>query len=176
MSKDCQLSFRNKAWSPYVVGVLIGLLQIPAFMLIHTALGASSSFVTAAADILRVFDPAVGEIKYAAKHFDGGKNFWQLTMVISIALGAFISAYFSKSLKKENSPVWNKALKNYSKGKRFLMAFIGGFVVLMGSRIADGCTSGHGVSGIAQLAIGSTVAIVFMFVGGFITAKFFNKI
>ncbi len=36
----------DKAWSPYAAGILIGLLQIPAFLIIETALGASSSYVT----------------------------------------------------------------------------------------------------------------------------------
>ena len=36
----------KQAWSPYLAGVVIGLLQIPAFLLIETALGASSSYVT----------------------------------------------------------------------------------------------------------------------------------
>ena len=39
----------RQAWSPYVAGIVIGLLQIPAFLLIETALGASSSYVTSAA-------------------------------------------------------------------------------------------------------------------------------
>ena len=36
----------HKAWSPYAAGIVIGLLQIPAFLIIETALGASSSYVT----------------------------------------------------------------------------------------------------------------------------------
>ena len=40
-------SLTDRVWSPYVAGVIIGLLQIPAFLLADTALGASSSFVTA---------------------------------------------------------------------------------------------------------------------------------
>ena len=35
------MTLRDKAWSPYAAGVLIGLLQIPAFLLIETALGTS---------------------------------------------------------------------------------------------------------------------------------------
>jgi hypothetical protein len=35
----------KKAWSPYAAGIVIGLLQIPAFLIIETALGASSSYV-----------------------------------------------------------------------------------------------------------------------------------
>lgn len=42
------LSLTSKAWSPYVAGIVIGLLQIPAFLLIETALGASSSYVRSA--------------------------------------------------------------------------------------------------------------------------------
>ena len=47
---------------------------------------------------------------------------------------------------------------------------VGGFLMLFGARIADGCTSGHGISGMAQLAVGSTVAVAAMFVGGIATA------
>ena len=42
-------------------------------------------------------------------------------------------------------------------------------------RIADGCTSGHGVSGIAQLAIGSFIAVTAMFGAGIITANLIYK-
>ena len=41
---------------------------------------------------------------------------------------------------------------------------------MLGARIADGCTSGHGLSGMAQLAVGSTVAVAAMFAGGITTA------
>ena len=54
--------------------------------------------------------------------------------------------------------------------KRYAIAFIGGFVMLFGARIADGCTSGHGLSGMAQFAVGSTVAIAAMFAGGIAAA------
>jgi uncharacterized membrane protein YedE/YeeE len=42
--------------------------------------------------------------------------------------------------------------------------------MLLGARIADGCTSGHGLSGMAQLSVGSTVAVAAMFAGGIATA------
>ena len=47
----------DKAWSPYVAGVVIGLLQIPAFLMIETALGTSSSYVTVGAAIAGWIDP-----------------------------------------------------------------------------------------------------------------------
>ena len=37
--------------------------------------------------------------------------------------------------------------------KRFLVAFIGGFLVLIGARLAGGCTSGHMMSGMMQTSL-----------------------
>jgi hypothetical protein len=42
--------------------------------------------------------------------------------------------------------------------------------MLFGARLADGCTSGHGLSGLAQLSVGSTIAVAAMFAGGIATA------
>jgi hypothetical protein len=62
------MSLFDKAWSPYAAGILIGLLQIPAFLIIETALGASSSYVTVGAAIASLIDPSLLNIEYAAKH------------------------------------------------------------------------------------------------------------
>ncbi len=42
----------------------------------------------------------------------------------------------------------------------------GGFLIGFGSRYAGGCTSGHAISGIADLQLPSLVAVIFFFVGG----------
>ena len=77
----------DKAWSPYVAGILIGLLQIPAFLIIETALGASSSYVTVGAGIAGLFDPSLLNIDYVARHVAANaKNLWQVALVAGIAL------------------------------------------------------------------------------------------
>eukprot|EP00656_Telonema_subtile_P010093 TRINITY_DN1481_c0_g1_i3.p1 TRINITY_DN1481_c0_g1~~TRINITY_DN1481_c0_g1_i3.p1 ORF type:complete len:232 (-),score=36.03 TRINITY_DN1481_c0_g1_i3:203-898(-) len=43
---------------------------------------------------------------------------------------------------------------------------VGGVLMLLGSRMADGCTSGHGLSGMACLGLKSFVAVGAMFGGG----------
>ena len=164
------ISPTEKSWSPYVAGVVIGLLQIPTFVLMGTALGASSSFVTVGAHIASVFDPAAAQIKYFASHMWGAKNWWQVALVAGIALGAFVSMRLSGARRKAISPIWAQALGTSSPGRRYAIAFLAGFVMLLGARIADGCTSGHGLSGVAQLAVGSTVAVAAMFCGGIVTA------
>jgi uncharacterized membrane protein YedE/YeeE len=166
------MSLFDKAWSPYAAGILIGLLQIPAFLIIETALGASSSYVTVGAAIASLVDPSLLNIEYAAKHVAvNAKNYWQVALVAGIALGAFTSMKLSGAAREPISPIWTKALGSSSAGLRYAVAFIAGFLMLFGARIADGCTSGHGLSGMAQLSVGSTIAVAGMFAGGIATAS-----
>lgn len=167
---------RDKAWSPYPAGVLIGLLQIPAFLLINTALGASSSYVTVAAHLAAFFDPAVTGIQYAAKHMEGAKNWWQVALVAGIALGAFLSARLSGTVRGGFSPVWTRTVGARTTAGRAAMGFAGGFLMLLGARIADGCTSGHGISGMAQLSVGSFIAVGAMFAGGILAAMMMKRV
>lgn len=164
------LRLSDRAWSPYLAGALIGLLQVPAFLLLGTALGASSSYVTVSASVAEFVDPAIRELAYAGKYLDGAKNWWQVALVAGIALGAFVSARLSGALRGRVSPVWAQALGTRHQGVRFALAFLGGFLLLSGARLADGCTSGHGISGMAQLAVSGFVAVAAMFAGGIATA------
>lgn len=164
-------SLFDKAWSPYVAGVVIGLLQIPAFLLIETALGASSSYVTIGGLIASFVDPSILRIDYVSRHIAAtGKNWWQVALVVGIAVGAFFSMKLSGAHRHPVSPIWKRALGSASPAYRYAVAFAGGFFMLLGARIADGCTSGHGLSGTAQLAVGSMVAVAAMFAGGIATA------
>ncbi|HKO16411.1 MAG TPA: YeeE/YedE thiosulfate transporter family protein [Gemmatimonadaceae bacterium] len=48
----------------------------------------------------------------------------------------------------------------------------GGFLVGFGASYAGGCTSGHGVMGLATLQLASLIAIVAIFAGGLLTTYF----
>jgi len=164
-------SLRQKAWSPYLAGIVIGLLQVPAFLLIPTALGASSSYVTVGGYLAALVDPAVTQIDYVAKHMAlSGKNWWQVALVVGVAIGAFASMRLSGAKRRPISPIWSRALGTSNPAVRYAVAFGAGFIMLFGARLADGCTSGHGLSGMAQMAVSSTIAVTFMFVGGIAAA------
>ncbi|KAH7410598.1 hypothetical protein BKA64DRAFT_358074 [Cadophora sp. MPI-SDFR-AT-0126] len=45
-------------------------------------------------------------------------------------------------------------------------AVVGGVLLTFGSRLAGGCTSGHGISGMSQLSISSIITVAAMFSGG----------
>lgn len=51
----------------------------------------------------------------------------------------------------------------------FTLMVVGGFLVGFGARYAGGCTSGHGITGTAELQLPSLVALVGFFLGGMLT-------
>lgn len=147
----------KRHWSPYLCGILIGLLQIPVFF-IGGSIGTSSATANAVCSVTNFFN---GEQITAC--FKAPKSWWQLGLVIGIVIGAYLSKSLSKHYRKSISIVWQTALPKYSIKKRFLYAFIGGVLIMFGARLADGCTSGNGISGVALMSVGSVIVITFMF-------------
>ncbi len=164
-----------KTWSPYTAGIVIGLLQIPALVLANTMLGASSSFVTMGGSLASAVDPSVAANPYIKGYLDSVKDNWQVMLVLGVALGAWLSSRLSGSQRPAISPVWSQSWGVTSPWVRYIMAFVGGFILLLGARLANGCASGHGLSGIAQLAVSSFIAIGAMFATGILGAKLFTK-
>lgn len=56
--------------------------------------------------------------------------------------------------------------------KGVIFIIVGGFFVGFGARYADGCTSGHAISGLANLEFSSLVAVIGFFVGGLLVTYF----
>jgi len=54
----------------------------------------------------------------------------------------------------------------------FVIIVVGGFLVGFGARYANGCTSGHAISGLANLQLSSLLAVVGFFIGGLVSAHF----
>jgi uncharacterized membrane protein YedE/YeeE len=52
-----------------------------------------------------------------------------------------------------------------------MWSFIGGFILLFGARFGGGCTSGHMISGVSQLAVSSLVFSSALFMSAIITAR-----
>lgn len=76
---------------------------------------------------------------------------------LAIPLGAYLGYSFidkkkdSKNKVKDNRN--NLALTEKNSIKEYIPAFISGFLLLYGSRMAGGCTSGHMMSGIMQSSV-----------------------
>lgn len=51
-----------------------------------------------------------------------------------------------------------------------LVVVVGGFLVGFGARYANGCTSGHAISGLANLQLSSLVVVMGFFAGGLVSS------
>jgi hypothetical protein len=80
---------------------------------------------------------------------------YEFVFVLAIPLGAY-AAYALRGDKKrvQMSDVGqNPNTGHQGFFRRYLPAFCGGFILLFGARMADGCTSGHMMSGMMQGSI-----------------------
>lgn len=168
---------RQKRWSPYLVGTLIGVLSWLTFTTMDKALGVSTTFVNMAGSLEQLASPEhVQQNEYFAKHIIEKSAFdWQAALVLALFFGAFIARKLSGEERSEAIPsVW-EASYGPSKAKRALFAFIGGALVLFGARLAGGCTSGHCISGGLQLAVSGWVFMIALFAVGIPAAMMIYK-
>ncbi len=167
-----QKALLKPRWSPYLVGAALGVLSWITFGLMNKALGVSTTFVRVAGLIEAIFAPEhVAGNEYFTKYIIKKPAIdWQLMLVLGIFIGVIISKRLSRTTFTEYVPDLWKWRFGPSRWTRCLVAFLGGVLVLFGSRLAGGCTSGHGLSGTMQLAIGSWVFFPALFLGGVVTA------
>jgi uncharacterized membrane protein YedE/YeeE len=96
---------------------------------------------------------------------------WQWLFVAGIGVGAFAAAALAGEFRWQAVPAMWRQRFGPSGWRRGTAAFCGGAVAMFGARLADGCPSGHGLSGSLQLAASGYVALACFFVGGLIVAR-----
>jgi uncharacterized membrane protein YedE/YeeE len=170
---------KRKVWNPYLAGALVGVLLVLSVLVAGKFLGASTTFARGASVIEKAagIDPAQFEYftTKKGKYGPGSLPNWQLMLVLGIILGAFISSKWSGDFKIQAVPdMWRQRFGG-NPITRAVVAFIGGVILLFGARLAGGCPSGHGLSGLAQLAVSGFIAMAFFFIGGAIAAKFLYR-
>jgi uncharacterized membrane protein YedE/YeeE len=163
-------------WSPYLAGALVGLLAIISVLATTqllgktSYLGASSTFVRAAG----LFERTISADRVASNEYYTETKVlvdWQFMLVLGIFFGALISSTTDKSFRLESvPPTWEKQF-GPSIVKRAAGAFVGGVIAMVGARLADGCPSGHGLSGMMQMSVSSFVALAMFFGAGVLVAR-----
>lgn len=167
---------RRIDWSPYVVGVGIGMLSWVAFAAFGDPLGVTTAY-SRIASLFAI--PVIGTDAVAANSYWKSmplKWDYGVWFLVGIPAGAFLSAVLSGTWRLELVPeVWRERF-GPSVAKRFVAAFLGGVVIMYGARLAGGCTSGHGISGGLQLALSSWLFLGVMFATGLgVSAVLFRK-
>ena len=84
---------------------------------------------------------------------------WRLYFAAGVILGALI---YTVTISPEG--FWVTSIP-------WWRLLVGGFLVGFGTRLSSGCTSGHGISGLASLSTTSLIAVITFIVVGVITAN-----
>jgi uncharacterized membrane protein YedE/YeeE len=161
---------REVQWSPYAVGIGIGVLSWLTWLISKKPIGCSTSFARTAGMIEKLIRGKQVEDKPYYQEVKPTVD-WQWMLVAGMVAGALVSSLLSGDFGWEWIPDrWAVAFGTNTL-LRVLVALLGGVLLGFGARWAGGCTSGHGISGTMQLAISSWISAVCFFVGGIIMAQ-----
>lgn len=174
------LSVLQEPWPWYVTGPLIGLM-VPLLLIIgNKSFGISSSLKHACAACF----PA--NIKFF--EYNWKKESWNIVFVFGVFAGGFVAGHVFKNPEPiqlsdaaknaflemgfanltKMAPVEIFNIDNLQSMQGLIFMVLGGFLVGFGTRYANGCTSGHSITGIANLQVSSIVATMCFFAGGLI--------
>lgn len=174
-------------WPWYVAGPLIGLI-VPLLLFF----GGKAFGLSANLRHLGAMAPAPARVKPGFLKYDwrrvGG---WNLVFAVGMVLGGLLTvvligapdagASISEATRADLAalgisdfsglvPADLISWSALSSPAGIIALIVGGFLLGFGARWAGGCTSGHAISGLADLQLPSLVAVVGFFAGGlFIT-------
>jgi hypothetical protein len=164
----------KEIWSPYVAGVLLGLVGIAAVWIANSLLGASGAFENLAGLIGKAVAPSAFDNMYFNFIMPPGIT-TSVILVVGTFFGGMLGAATSGTLlwgKKgsTNSDEQWKRIFGSQTWKRWVLAFVGAIILEYAAGIAGGCTSGLAISGGMLLAPAAFLFITGMFIGGIPTA------
>lgn len=102
-----------------------------------------------------------------------GSGSWQVWFLLGALIAGFVYALVTGTFRWRLIRERWAEYKDESKSRRIVWAFIGGVILIFGARMADGCTSGHIISGGMQFAASSYVFAIFTFIGFLSTGYLF---
>jgi len=179
------MDFIFQAWPWYVGGVIIALVTFFLFYF-GKHLGVSSNLETMCSI------EGAGKLTDYFK-IDWRARKWNIVFILGLVIGGFISSQWmtpSETMKLNPKTIQELSdlgiadagttflpdeifgLKKLTSPKGILFLLIGGILVGFGSRYAGGCTSGHGIVGMSNLALPSFISVLGFFIGGILMTWF----
>jgi len=153
-------------------GLGIGFVLIIAVALVQP-IGVSTQYVVAIGILLHELVPIVATQSPYLVETSGSWSplTYEFMFVTGIPFGAFLSALATGRFTWRIVPVEWAVRFGSAPGRRLVWSFMGGFILLFGARFGGGCTSGHMISGVSQLALSSLVFSTALFVSAIFTAR-----
>ncbi len=166
-------ALQQASWPPAVAGPALGALNALSMGTSGRPLGVTTAFEDAAALLLRQVAPGVSWIEayFEDRRDDPPELGWEQALVAGVFAGSWGSARLSGRPAPDPVPERWRRRFGPSRASRYGGAFLGGALLMLGARAARGCTSGHGISGTAQLASSSFLFDATFFAAGVAVAQ-----
>jgi uncharacterized membrane protein YedE/YeeE len=151
-----------------VAGAVIGLVTLTLLFVANRRLGVSTGLEDICSLVL--------EQPYFRRAAVTGGRVWRLPFLIGLLAGGALSS----ALGGGWAPTWalgrlDQALALGTAGKVVWM-FVGGLFIGFGTRMANGCTSGHGIFGNSNLEWPSIVASCSFMLAGIATTNLIYRV
>ena len=146
-----------------VAGGLIGAMTLLLLVFAKRRLGLSTGFESVCALVVRA--------PYFRRASLQGSAPWRLAMVGGLVLGGVLSAVLGDGW----SPTWELGALGDRLGLGeaglALYMFVGGIFIGFGTRLAGGCTSGHGIFGVSNFEASGWVSTLAFMAAGVVTTQ-----
>lgn len=114
------------------------------------------------------FCSLVSRLPYFQRSELQGRGRWRLPFAGGLVLGGALSAVLGGGWR----PTWDlgmfDAVIGWGPVGKVAWMFAGGVLIGLGTRIADGCTSGHGIFGLANFERASLVSVLSFMLAGIV--------
>ncbi len=101
---------------------------------------------------------------------------WRLPFVAGLLIGGFLSAVLSTGWR----PIWDLGMLDqaFALGPigKLAWMFVGGLFIGFGTRLAGGCTSGHGIFGLSNFELPSLITTMSFMAGGIATTQLLYRV
>jgi uncharacterized membrane protein YedE/YeeE len=151
-----------------VAGAGIAIVTLALLFLANRRLGISSGFE----DLCSLVLP----LPYFQRKAVVSGRTWRLPFVAGLLLGGFLSAMLSGGWSPTLAlGMFDERIGLGPAGKIAWM-FAGGLFIGFGTRLGNGCTSGHGIFGTANLERSSFMTTIAFMVGGIVTTNIIYRV
>lgn len=152
----------------WLAGASIGAITLLLLWLGNQRLGISTGLENVCSLVLRA--------PYLQRAEITGSSAWRLPFLAGLVAGGFLSAWLSGGW----APIWSlgrfDAAIGWGPAGKLAWMFVGGLFIGVGTRMAGGCTSGHGIFGISNFEGPSVISTLAFMTAGIVTANVIYRV
>jgi uncharacterized protein len=151
-----------------LAGLSISAVTLLLLIIANRRLGVSTGFEDVCALVVKV-----PYFQRDALRSEGG---WRLPLLAGLLAGGVLSAVLGGGWR----PIWDLGMFDteigWGPGGKVVWMFAGGLLIGFGTRLAGGCTSGHGIFGLSNLELPSLVSTMSFMAAGLVTTNLIYRV